>query len=154
VGDVGAGQCLPYCCEGASACAAGTFCTQRPLRGPGVDADSDLVVPVCAPSQQCDLMQPFPCPAGEECSCPSGQACTAVGVGGAKACVVPGDGVEDDPCPCAAGYFCSQAQQTCLRLCQFGTETCGEGMCHAVGGFPEGWGLCVGALESMDDAEL
>ncbi len=153
VGKPGAGQCLPYCCEGADSCASGTYCTQRPLRAPGLDETSELVVPVCAQSQQCDLMQQFPCPVGEECSCPSGQACTAVGVGGAKACVEPGDGVEGESCPCAAGYFCSRAQQTCLRLCQFGTETCGAGMCQAVGGFPEGWGLCVATFDSMSDDE-
>jgi len=149
---VGEGDCLKYCCEGEGSCGAGSYCTQRRLKAPGFDS-SALTVPVCVVPTQCNLMDPFPCPMGEECSCPPGLACFALGKDKARTCAVPGTGEEGDSCPCATGYFCSPRERQCLKLCQFGTDSCGEGSCQAIGEFPDGWGLCV-SLTEVDGEEL
>jgi hypothetical protein len=152
VGKAGAGLCLSYCCGGRGTCGAGLFCTERPMLSAGLT--TEVMVPVCAFPEQCDLTDPFPCPEGQECSCPAGLACFAVGRDGARACVEPGTGVEGEACPCAAGYFCSPQQQQCLEICRFGTDSCGAaGACQGIGGFPEGVGLCVGLPEAMAEED-
>ncbi len=150
VGRPGAGRCLPYCCEGAAVCAPGRICSQRPLLSSD-NVEELLTIPVCAPPDQCDLMDPYPCPEGQNCSCGPNHACAAVGTDGARACVQPGEGRDGEECPCAAGYFCSPNQNQCIKQCQFGTDVCGaNAICQAVRGFPENWGLCV-ALPPVAD---
>ncbi len=142
-GRSGSGQCQPYCCEGRTSCDAGQICTERRLVAEGMPEEMEVMVPVCAIPDQCDLSDPYPCPTGQHCSCRMGFACSVVGRDGAKACVEPGTGMEGDECPCAAGYFCSPQRLQCMKHCQLGSDACGEGKCQGVGGFPEGIGLCV-----------
>jgi hypothetical protein len=138
--EVGA-TCMRYCCEGDASCSDNRFCTRRPLKTAVVTSEP-VMVPVCAPSEQCDLMDPYPCPVDGDCKCPSGTACAPVGKDGARRCAAPGNGQSGEACPCAAGYFCSSAQ-VCLKLCQADLDDCGSGICQPIGGFPEQWGLCV-----------
>lgn len=150
VGAAGAGQCLPYCCEGQTRCGQGRYCAQRPMRAPQLVAQgAPPMIPVCAVAEQCSLTL-GPCAEGEPCSCSEGRACTVVDRAGTTACVQPGSGKEGDACPCAAGYFCSQGTQTCLKFCntQDPTSACGDRWCQpGPSGFPAGWGLCVDHVE-------
>jgi hypothetical protein len=137
-------QCMNYCCEGDDSCPVNRFCSRRPLKTAAPvtsPPQAPLMVPVCAPSEQCDLMDPYPCP-DDNCKCPSALACAPVGRDGARRCVVPGNGTAGEECPCDAGYFCSAAD-ICLKLCQVNGQDCGSGTCQSIGGFPEQWGLCV-----------
>jgi hypothetical protein len=139
----GAGLCLPYCCGGTALCAQGTYCAPRALHGAGAAGE----VPVCTPAEQCGLDEPFPC-AGDACACPTGAACTVVRDDGSTGCVRPGTGRAGDSCPCAAGHFCAPASATCLQVCQVDADAgpgCLAGRCQMAPGFPQGWGLCVGA---------
>jgi len=151
VGAAGAGQCLPFCCEGQTRCGEGRYCTKRPMRAPQLEVASNNVplIPVCAVAEQCSLML-GPCKPGEPCSCSDERACTVVDRAGTTACVQPGPGKEGDACPCSAGYFCSQGTQTCLKFCntQDPMSACGERWCQpGPSGFPMGWGLCVEHVE-------
>lgn len=142
VGDasgVGA-TCMNYCCEGDQSCPLDRFCSRRPLKT-AIATQEPVMIPVCAPSEQCDLMDPYPCP-DDNCKCPSGTACSPVGRDGARRCVAPGGATDGEACPCAAGYFCSSAN-VCLKVCQLEGDDCGAKVCQASGGFPEQWGLCV-----------
>lgn len=153
VGQGDLGRCLRYCCTGDAYCGDGRFCAERALHAREPAPSDPLMVPVCVAAEKCDLSEPFPCPPGAECMCGPGTACTIVDATGVTACLPPqGVGKQDDACPCAAGYFCSESTQTCLQLCEVegaamdGTErvTCGEGAsCSTNSRFPEGWGLCV-----------
>jgi hypothetical protein len=72
-------------------------------------------------------------------------------VHGTTICAVPGKGRANEPCdsakPCAAGYFCSESRGVCLKMCRAdGHDTsCAPGHCQQTYGFPEPWGVCVGA---------
>src|SRR5260221_1396435 len=147
-----AGQCLPYCCEAATVCKEGTFCTERPLLDGG--QRDKLQVPVCAPADTCTLLEPFPCE-GDGCTCPPTLTCAIVRSNGATGCVKPGSGHVGEPCSsgasgggdrCAAGYYCSLATSTCVKMCKTSLtdSTCSPGKCQATAGFPVGFGLCVG----------
>lgn len=143
------GLCLPYCCEG-SCKEPGTFCTERPLldKKPG----KALLVPVCAPGEDCTLLEPYPC-SGSGCSCPDSKtACTIVRTDGTRGCVTPGTGKVNDKCPCAAGYYCSLATSLCVKMCKTDgiDERCMPGKCQAAAGFPPGFGLCVGYAPSKE----
>jgi hypothetical protein len=143
------GQCLPFCCGGQDSCGAGSYCTKQPLSEFSASTDKRLLVPVCAPSEECKLGEPYPCPPGESCSCTNDNACTIVDAAGTSACVTPGRGKQGEGCPCGAGYVCSHGNQICLKLCQTQqVDACGSGLFCQPGpsGYPEGWGLCVGAL--------
>lgn len=146
VGSAGAGQCLPYCCGGNDSCKEGSYCTQRPLRSLTITDDATApTIPVCAVADNCSLMF-GPCTEPGACSCPAGMACTVVRAS-TTTCVEPGLGAEGESCPCAAGYFCSQGTNTCLKFCNTNNPAsgCGTGECQpGPSGFPMGWGLCVG----------
>jgi hypothetical protein len=138
----GAGQCRPYCCN-PSSCPDRTHCFERVLFG----VTPDLPVPVCVPSVDCGLAEPYPCPDDATCSCPAGLACMVVG-DGATTCAEPGEGREGyGTCPCAWDHVCSQVTNKCLKLCQTAAPEvdCVEtGMCQASVELPPGWGVCVG----------
>jgi hypothetical protein len=137
-----AGQCRPYCCESTS-CPERTHCFERSLFG----VTPELEVPVCVPSVDCGLAEPFPCPEGTTCSCPDGLACMVVGTDRTTTCAEPGQGQEGWACPCDWGHVCSQVTNRCVKLCQTADPemACEEtGMCQASAELPPGWGVCVG----------
>ena len=140
------GTCRPFCCGDTEACEGGTYCSERPLRD-DANGNTMLVVPACVPADDCNLADPYPCPAGQSCTCPEDTACTIVRADGTTSCVTPGTGGAGDPCPCAAGHICSMATQNCLKICSLNAASpdCGSGKCQATNGFPEGFGVCVGA---------
>jgi hypothetical protein len=146
-----AAVCLRYCCDGdmpvgtmnTMDCEPGSYCAFRSL---SVEDENDSIeVPVCAPAKDCGLNEPFPCPEGSTCSCEPGTACMVVRSDGTTTCATPGLGELGDDCPCAWGYVCSQASQTCVQLCE--TERaeyyCGNEKCQASAELPEAWGVCV-----------
>ena len=149
VGKPGASECLPYCCSSSTVCRPGTFCAQRSLleKGNGPDANgansAALRVPVCAQAIDCKL--------GDDSSCSPGETCTVVSTdNGLTGCVVTGPGRLGAACPCAAGYFCSQASNTCVKICRTsGDDSCQPGNCQTTYGFPDGFGLCVGAAPAI-----
>jgi hypothetical protein len=148
VGD-GPGQCRPYCCNGDAGCRDRTHCSAEPLLVP--TAKATLEVPVCMPVVNCSLAEP-PCMEGATCSCPVGSACVVVGSDGTTSCVnmaslpPPDEGIEGLPCPCGWGFVCSQASNTCVKLCQTGAPDlyCGGARCQPGTTLPLGWGTCVG----------
>jgi hypothetical protein len=153
VGDASGGQCLAYCCSGNDACKAGTYCVERPLTG--LAGREPALVPVCAPADDCDLSQAYPCPldvqANGSCTCtdPS-TACSVVRSDGTTSCVTPGTGKLGDACPCAWGYICSRSTNSCLKMCSTLSSdgTCGGGKCQAANYLPRALGVCVGESTS------
>jgi hypothetical protein len=137
-----AGQCRPYCCKSDS-CPDRTHCFERSLYG----VTPPLDVPVCVPSVDCGLAEPFPCPDNATCSCPEGLACMVVGVDRATTCVEPGAGREGQSCPCDWGHVCSQVTNRCVKLCQTAAPeaSCETGMCQVSAELPPGWGVCIGS---------
>ncbi|HEX4335448.1 MAG TPA: hypothetical protein VH062_06010 [Polyangiaceae bacterium] len=146
VGTDQTGQCLPYCCQSSTVCGPDTFCAERPLLDASTTGKA-LAVPVCSPGEDCALLEPFPC-VGDGCSCndPANTACTVVRADGTRGCVTPGSGKVNDRCPCAAGYYCSLATSSCVKVCKTDgmDDRCAPGKCQAAAGFPVGFGLCVG----------
>ena len=148
VGETGAGECRPYCCDmDANTCGAPqdgstgkTFCGERLLLEPG--REPTLRVPVCIPAEACSLDELYPC-TGSSCRCAADQTCTVVA--GTTGCVTPGTGKVGEACPCAARFFCS-SQNQCVKICKTapGEGDCTPGKCQATAGFPDGWGVCVG----------
>lgn len=131
------GQCRPYCCFGGG-CGPGTWCTQRRLFESNPKQDP-LFVPICAPTDNCALLETGVCPAGLACVLVADRT---------TSCDVPGKGVDDEPCPCAEGFACALGTKTCRQICRLGAEnTCSKGSC--VGGgdaLPVGFGLCVSGV--------
>lgn len=150
VGEGVTGTCRPYCCEGTSTCDDGYYCASRDEVG------SDLSVPVCAPVDNCSLLEPYPCPAGEECTCTGDMACVVVRADGSTACAEPGDGGRGAACTgkstgeCAYGFVCSPSQG-CLEVCSTvgANSGCQDGAhCQTPPGFPVDLGVCVGSSDS------
>lgn len=141
--------CRPYCCADAETCPNNTYCATRTTL---VDKDSWTLgsdVPVCTPAENCRLSDAYPCPTGTNCSCAAGKACMIVRRLGLTACVKPGSGMQGDYCPCAAGYVCSNATFTCLKLCQLTSNSqTSQGVCNmdtscqASNDVPTDWGVC------------
>ena len=149
-----AGLCRPYCCADPESCPSNSYCTTRSTlinRDPWV-LGSD--VPVCSVAENCPLTDPYPCPQDQNCTCPAGKACMVVRRQGLTACVKPGTGQQGDYCPCAAGYVCSNATFTCLKLCLLSQANapnnqtspdspCTTGTsCQASNDVPPDWGVC------------
>ena len=127
------GICRRYCCDDAEACPSNTYCALQPM----TEAPDDKI-PVCAPVTNCTLLDNYGCAANE--------ACTIVRKDGTTSCVTPGPGKRDEPCPCAAGYVCAPATNTCVKLCHTGKDDvdCAGGFCQGgVKLYPEGVGICV-----------
>lgn len=147
VGPAQGGRCLYFCCGVvSSSCAPGYFCAERPLRVEALGDREAPLVPVCERADNCSLGEPFPC-TGERCTCGPGLACTLINENGTTACLPPGEGMAGEPCPCAAGFVCSQATSTCVKTCDLDDDdatACGEGgRCQSTPSLPEGWGTCV-----------
>jgi hypothetical protein len=142
VGDANAAQCRPYCCQNTEACPAETFCAERPLRES--DANLPLMVPVCVRADNCNLSEPYPCPAGATCVCEGNTACMVVRYQ-TTSCVVPGSGQEGQGCPCAWGHVCSKSVNQCLKLCSTTSAKteCGAKKCTFMPYVPPGWGVCT-----------
>lgn len=153
VSDGNVGRCLRYCCGGNAGCPDSTYCSTRPLKE-DVAGDADpLEVPVCVPTDNCSLTEPYPC-TGMDCTCPTGTACTVVrsdATGTWTSCEAPGVGVEGEDCSqaaCAYGFICSKATNTCVKLCLVNANAneCGTGRCQSAADLPSNWGVCVGEI--------
>ncbi|MSP26109.1 MAG: hypothetical protein EXR75_13320 [Myxococcales bacterium] len=139
-GCVEMGVCRAYCCGDPEACAGGSFCAPRPIVA--VEVSSQIItvpsLPVCTPVEPCTLLD------DTTCTHP-GDTCTIVRADGTASCVVPGSGVLDEACPCAAGFFCS-ATGTCQKLCHADSAGDCPPAFQCSGGtkqFPDGFGVCV-----------
>jgi hypothetical protein len=126
------GVCRQYCCDDPESCPAKTtYCA------PAKMAESAEQVPLCVPVKQCQLL-------ADAAWCDAGQTCTIVRNDGTTSCVTPGDHVEGEACPCAAGYMCSNATGTCLKLCHLDGTECGTGTCQGgTAPYPPDIGVCV-----------
>jgi hypothetical protein len=125
------GVCRQYCCGDPESCPDDTYCTPTKM------AESDQQVPLCAPLKSCKLL-------ADAAYCDPGQTCAIVRNNGATSCVTPGTNTEGEPCPCAAGYMCSNATGTCLKLCHLGGTECGSGTCQGgTAPYPPDIGVCV-----------
>jgi hypothetical protein len=127
--------CRAYCCAGLESCPTNTYCVQQKMyESPSSE------IPVCIHVTKCVLL--------DDTGCPSGETCAIVRLDGTTSCVVPGTGTYGQPCPCAAGYTCSYADGTCLKLCHTdlskGDECGPNGYCQ--GGttpYPPEVGYCI-----------
>ncbi len=137
VGDPG--RCLPYCCgatAGADPCGKARYCAAL-----AVAARPNDRVPVCAPLDNCPLLQ-------DQDHCPTGSSCTVVRNDGATTCVPIGSGQDFQACPCDRGYVClgPDGNRLCRKLCKVGDHTaCGAGTCEALSTIPSGFGICTAA---------
>ena len=126
-----ASTCHPYCCGDPEACPTDTYCAPAPMAGA-----PQQMIPLCLPADDCALLQDSTCPAGETCA--------IVRDDGTTTCVQPGQGTTGQSCPCAAGYTCSNATNTCLQLCHLGGTDCVNGTCQGgTAGYQAGIGFCV-----------
>jgi hypothetical protein len=136
--------CRRFSCALPTSCMKGSFYQLQALRVSGVTM-ADVKVPVCLPTDNCDLM-------ADASACPSGQVCAVVGSDGDTTCVVEGTAKLGGPCDdlnfCARGLVCSKSKNQCLKICRTsaaGATECPGGTCQ--GGnlsVPEGFGICVG----------
>ncbi|MEZ4219507.1 MAG: hypothetical protein R3B13_01170 [Polyangiaceae bacterium] len=142
VGDANAAQCRRYCCSSDTKCDDGSYCAERSLREATA---SGAKVPVCVQADNCELSEPYPCPANKQCTCKEGTACAVVLPDGTTSCVVPGTGRAGESCPCAPGHVCAKSTNSCLKLCttQGSTSGCGSGKCQSAAYLPDGYGVCV-----------
>jgi hypothetical protein len=129
----GVGICRPYCCASLESCPTDTYCVKTPM----AEAPANEI-PVCVPAMPCALLD-------DAQTCPPNTTCTIVRESGTTSCVTPGTGTYGEPCPCAAGYTCSWADGTCLKLCHTGSAECGtNGYCQGgLDPYPQGIGYCV-----------
>jgi hypothetical protein len=136
---VSKGVCRPYCCASSEACAPASYCAATPLAAADAPQASPPQIPVCVPAEPCTLLDDKTC-------AKAGQTCTIVRTDGTTSCIDPGPGKEDEACPCAAGYFCSAAQNKCLRLCRTKMPSDCKAGWQCMGGskpYPAGYGVCV-----------
>jgi hypothetical protein len=135
--------CWPFSCALPTSCPSGSYYQLEPLRVGGATM-ADLKVPVCLPTDHCDLRQ-------SPSKCPSGRVCAVVGSEGDTTCIVPGTAKLGDPCDdltyCAQGLVCAKLKNQCLKMCRTssGPAECPGGTCQ--GGnlsLPDGFGICVG----------
>ena len=145
-------RCRPYCCRGDEACGKGSYCTEQPLVDDSIPSTASApLVPVCAPADECNLEDPYPCPDGRVCQCSAGKACLVVRTDGTTSCETPGQGELGGACPCQYGFVCSRATGTgvCHQLCATSPTSslpaCGKGArCQSSSELPVGFGVCVG----------
>lgn len=150
VNDGGVGVCRQFCCDGNGSCDSDHFCTTRTLKD-----DGSLQVPVCVLPDNCNLAQ-RPCSEADggthanpqNCACKApGTACIVVGDGLTSCTKPPGSGKDGDPCPCAWGYVCSAAQNTCLRICSLSATSLpcpSPYRCQSSPFMPDYFGVCAG----------
>lgn len=140
------GVCRKFCCAGDwSACPQGQSCF-RPLfiRNPATDAAVEADAYVCAPVDNCDVLDP------NACSDRPGYACQVIDPLGHVACAREGQAELGDDCsknePCARGLLCRGGE--CVRLCRAVTgagEPCeaGREACVHFNRDPAGVGECT-----------
>jgi hypothetical protein len=140
----GKGTCRLFSCAIPALCPAGSFYQLESLRVSGVTMP-DVQVPVCMPTDHCDL-------SATPSSCAKGRVCAVVGGDGDTTCVVPGSAKLGDSCDdlhfCGEGLVCSRQKNQCLKICRVaaGATECPGGTCQ--GGnrsLPDGFGICVGS---------
>lgn len=128
------GLCRAYCCGNVEECPKETYCAPVPM------ANLPTPIPVCTPTTPCELLN--------DATCPNGQTCAIVRSHGVTSCVDPGPNQLDEPCPCAAGLFCSKVTKSCVKLCHTdgNYDECGNGA-ECYGGvddlYPPGYGICI-----------
>jgi hypothetical protein len=146
-----AARCLPYCCQLAKDCEAGSYCAERRLRrAPSDNSEVDAPrVPVCVPADGCSLEDRYPCPSGTDCRCQGTTACMIVRDDGTTTCLEPGSGKQGEACPCAWNHLCSKVTNQCVQICRTNADVdeCGEQKCQAASELPENFGVCVGPVE-------
>jgi hypothetical protein len=111
---------------------------------------------VCVPADNCSLLEPYPCPKGQECTCGEELACIVVRPDGKTACARPGALGAGDSCDpavagqCGHGLVCS-LELGCLAICSTvaSVTVCEEGkLCQTPPGFPSELGVCVGGSQA------
>jgi hypothetical protein len=125
--------CRPYCCDSLESCPSGTYCTTE-----GMGNAPKYPIPVCIDVTTCELLT--------NKGCMDGQVCAIVRADGTTSCVTPGNGTAGESCPCAGGYTCSWADNTCLELCStLALSPCGPAaFCEGgVAQFHANVGYCV-----------
>jgi hypothetical protein len=139
----GKGTCRRFSCAIPTQCPDGSFYQLEALRVSGMTL-FDVQVPVCLPTDHCNLL-------ATPSSCAKGRVCAVVGGDGDTTCVVPGSAKLGDSCDdlhlCAEGLVCSKQKNQCLKICRVaaGATECPGGTCQ--GGnrsLPDGFGICVG----------
>ncbi|XXX75303.1 hypothetical protein WMF30_47410 [Sorangium sp. So ce134] len=136
------GVCRQYCCGNVESCRPGTYCDERPMAESLAEGNTPVPIPVCVPATNCVLL--------DDSVCPAGLTCTIVREDGTTSCVVPGEGRNDDPCPCAPGFVCSMLTNQCRQLCRIDgrAQDCGANS-KCQGGstiYPPGFGVCVSTM--------
>jgi hypothetical protein len=161
VADPLAPVCRRYCCDGPNSCPAGTYCTTRNTHVTTTqngNYEAGATVPVCLPADNCNLSEPYPCPADQKCLCTSDEACMIVRAGGLTSCVPPPKSnapqcrSDTGVSLCSPGYVCALTISKCLKLCKLGTNKAVDGgdqsgcsagtSCQASNDVPSGWGVC------------
>jgi hypothetical protein len=156
VGSLSIAQCLEYCCQGNDSCSTGFYCSEEIARDyladhPSASPSELRKVPVCVAAKGCDPLDPEQ---GAN-KCETGLSCAIVRSDGTTGCVaLPKDaaklGASCKEVPCAQGYVCAKAANTCMQLCHVASTTgeCEGGVCQ--GGstnLPAGFGICVGSYD-------
>lgn len=117
------GSCRKQCCGGDwSACPEGERCYRAfDVVAAKMTVDSGMLV--CFKVNDCDPLDPSPCPGSTD------RECKIIDPTGAVACVPLSSAHEGDACgsgqACAAGLYCVAG--TCRKLCR--AEACGEPAC-------------------------
>ncbi|HEY6559286.1 MAG TPA: hypothetical protein VI072_18505 [Polyangiaceae bacterium] len=110
------GTCRKFCCGGDwSACPEGQSCFRTLfVRDPATDAAVSADAYVCAPVDNCNVLDP------NACSDRPGTACQVIDPLGHVACASEGRAQVGDDCsrnePCARGLLCRGGE--CVRLCR------------------------------------
>jgi hypothetical protein len=139
----GKSTCREFSCALPTSCSKRSYYQLAALRVSGATI-ADVKVPVCLPTDNCDLM-------ADAKACQSGLVCAVVGSEGDTTCIVEGTAKLGEPCDdlnfCAQGLVCSKSKNQCLKICRTsaGAAECPGGACQ--GGnlsVPDGFGICVG----------
>jgi hypothetical protein len=147
--DTSAGVCRPYCCGDVEECPTAdseigaSYCAPRTRV-----EDPETEVPVCVAVTPCGLLD-------DDGACPPSTTCSVVRNDGTTSCVIPGDGLLCEPCPCAEGFVCAVHTGLCQKLCRTdgSDDECGTvGFCQGgSSGYPPGFGVCVGGENACED---
>lgn len=137
--------CQEVSCSTPS-CLKRTYYREVPLRANGVTR-SDLLIPVCYPTDNCTLLAPG--------QCPEGKVCAVVGTFGDTNCTEPGSAMAGEACndnhACAEGLLCSKVVGQCIKICRDNPDSqdCPNGgICQAGNlSLPSGFGVCVGQVD-------
>lgn len=137
--------CQEVSCSTPS-CLKWTYYREVPLRANGVTR-SDLLIPVCYPTDNCTLLA--------QGQCAEGKVCAVVGTFGDTNCTEPGTAMAGESCSdthtCAEGLLCSKVVGQCIKICRDNPDSqdCPNGgICQAGNlSLPSGFGVCVGQVD-------